>query len=77
MVDTHTDIKAVITNRLDDLSKEELDRVLSFIDSPSGLPRGMTGAEMMQFAGTMTNEEAAEMTRIIEEEFEQVELSAW
>jgi hypothetical protein len=77
MVETRADVKAAISRRLDEMSKEDLERVLQFVDAPTGLPRGMTGAELMQLAGTMTHEEAAEMTRIIEEEFEAVDQSAW
>lgn len=77
MIETEANVKEAITRRLDEMSKEDLDRVLRFIDAPTGLPRGMTGAELIQLAGTMTHEEAEEMTRIIEEEFETVDQSAW
>jgi hypothetical protein len=77
MVETHADVKAAITKRLDDLSKEDLDKVLQFVDSPSSLPRGMTTAEAMQMVGTLSHEDAEEMRRIIEEGCEQVNESGW
>ena len=32
---------------------------------------------LLQFAGILTNEEAANLVRIIEDEFEQVDLNEW
>lgn len=77
MVETHVDIRAEITQRLDKMSGDDLGRVLQFVDSVNGLPRGMTGAEMMQLAGTLSHEEADEMMRIIDEEFETVDPRGW
>ncbi|HEY3414762.1 MAG TPA: hypothetical protein VGM51_17115 [Armatimonadota bacterium] len=77
MVETEKSVKAAITERLNNMNVDELSRAQKFVESDSDLPRGMTGAEMMQLAGTLSHEEADEMMRIIDEEFETVDLSAW
>lgn len=63
--------KQQIIEQLDQLSREQLDEVLSFVNAlgKGKLPRGISGKELADFfrGFSVTKEEAEAMTRILEE----------
>jgi hypothetical protein len=53
-------------------------RVLDFARALTGFtPRGVPGSQLLQFVGTMTQQEAKEMLAAIEEDCERVDADEW
>ncbi len=71
-------IQTQLLAQLAQLPEEKQRRVLDFAHALGGsTPRGAPGSQLLQFAGTMTEEEAKEMLTAIEEECEQVDPDEW
>jgi hypothetical protein len=71
-------IERELHERLALLKPEQQQQVLDYARSLSEAPRrGVPGAALLRFAGTMSPEDAAEMARVIEEGCEGVDLSGW
>lgn len=71
-------IQQELLAQLAQLPEEKQRRVLDFAHALGGsTPRGVPGSQLLQFAGTMTDEEAKEMLTAIEEDCEQVDPDEW
>jgi len=67
MIDTT--IQRELLAQLPQLPEEKQRRVLDFAHALGGsTPRGVPGSQLLQLAGTMTEEEAKEMLRAIEDD---------
>lgn len=65
---------------LSHLPQEKQQEVLDFaryLSHRRPLPKGASPQDLLKLEGTLPDEDAAELVRIIEEEFEQVEPSDW
>jgi hypothetical protein len=71
-------IKEQILNDLDQLSPELQRRAADLVHRlVSPLPKGVSGRDLLRFAGTLDDESAREMTEAIEQGCERVDLDAW
>ncbi|MEA2574737.1 MAG: hypothetical protein QOH93_2035 [Chloroflexia bacterium] len=73
-----TDVRDEIVSHLDKFTVEQQQKVLQIVRSmASDVPVGVPGNRLLHYAGTLSKEEAEEMMRVIEEECERIDLSAW
>ena len=70
-------IEQELHKELDQLPADKQQKVLEYARSLSGRPRGVPGKELLRFAGAISPEDLAEMSRAIEEGCEQVEPDGW
>lgn len=71
-------IQRELLAQLAQLPEEKQRRVLDFARVLGGsTPRGVPGSQLLQFAGTMTEQEAKEMLTAIEEDCERVDPDEW
>ncbi|HPZ09107.1 MAG TPA: hypothetical protein PL110_13440 [Candidatus Eremiobacteraeota bacterium] len=68
--------KAKIIEQVDSLSPELQRQLLDFACKLAG-PKGISGKELLPFAGIMTFEEAQSINRAIEEGCEKVDVNEW
>lgn len=60
------------------LSEQEQQKVVEFAQAlETGKPRGAKGSEIMHLAGTLSDEDAAEMMKAIEEGCGQIDYDGW
>lgn len=68
----------MVVEQLKELPQEMQRRVLDFTRAlASTAPRGVSGQELLQFAGTISEQDAAEMRDAIEQACEQVDENEW
>ena len=72
-----TDITSQITTELSSLAPEIQLRVLEYVRSLKGSPKGTPGVELMEFAGSISESDAKLMITAIEEGCGQVNLDEW
>jgi len=71
-------IQDEISKELEYLPFDMQKRVLEFVRSLVSLsPTGVTGKELLKFAGTFTDNEAFEIKGIIEKDCENIDISEW
>ncbi len=72
-------VRRQIERKLDALPLEQQRRVLDFIthlDYPD-FPPGVPGKDLIQFAGTLSPEDAEELIQIIEDGCEKIDYNEW
>jgi len=72
-----TDLPSQIHSELDGLDAEKQRRVLAYVRTLKQAPKGMTGAELKKFAGTLSTADAKSMIDAIEAGCEQVDPNGW
>jgi hypothetical protein len=72
-----TDLPSQIQSELIGLDALKQRQVLAFVRSLKGTPNGITGAELKQFAGTLTDVDAKSMMEVIKAGCEQVDADGW
>lgn len=73
-----TIVREEILRRLDHMPKDRQRVALNMIRSLDNEPRrGTPGRDLLDLAGSLTPEEAEQMARAIEDEFEQIDPHAW
>ncbi len=70
-------IRDQIIRQLDGLSDRDQRRALSFVRSLSAAPEGVSGGNLLRFAGAFEPEEARRMSEAIEEGCERVDAGEW
>lgn len=71
-------IKEQILSDLDQLSPELQKRAADLVHAlVAPLPKGVSGRDLLRFAGTLDDESAREMIAAIEQGCERVDLDAW
>ncbi len=72
-------VRKQINRKLEIMPIEMQRKVLIYIDSlsKSSLPYGVSGKKLSQFAGVLTEENAKELTLIIEEGCERIDGNEW
>jgi hypothetical protein len=72
------DVREEIAKRVEKLSPDMQQRVLSFVASlAASSPTGEIGAALRQFSSSLDSVSAQEMTRAIEEECERIDAGEW
>ncbi|MEQ8189150.1 MAG: hypothetical protein ABRQ39_14350 [Candidatus Eremiobacterota bacterium] len=69
-------IKAKLMEQIEYLSPEFQMQLLNFARKLAGI-KGTPGKDLLPFAGIMTLEESQEISRVIEEDCEKVEMNEW
>lgn len=73
-----TIVRDEILKTLDRMPHDRLRRALDLIRAMDAeTPHGTRGRDLLDLAGTLSAEDAAEMLRVIEEEFERVDTDDW
>ncbi len=73
-----TDVRDEILGHLDGFTLEQQQKVLEIVRSMASRPPiGVPGSSLLHYAGTLSKEEADEMMRVIEEQCERIDPSAW
>ncbi|MDA8021310.1 MAG: DUF2281 domain-containing protein [Thermoanaerobaculia bacterium] len=71
-------LKNDILDRLDRLPPDLQQRVVDFADAlVASEPRGVPGARLLRFAGTIDPQSLQEMEQAIKEDCEQIDPDAW
>ena len=71
-------VKDQILTDLEQLSPEKQERAAQLVhDLVSTTPKGVSGRELLQFAGILDAQAVLEMTEAIEEGCERVDLDEW
>ncbi|UCH96008.1 MAG: hypothetical protein JSV88_03935 [Candidatus Aminicenantes bacterium] len=72
-------VREQIERELDVLSVNMQRKILDYIThlSGPGIPPGVPGKELLKFAGTLADEDARELTQIIEEGCERIDYNEW
>jgi len=72
-------VKQQIDKKLEVLPVEIQRKVLFYIDhlTESATPRGVPGKKLIEFAGTLSEEDAEELIQIIEEGCERIDDNEW
>ena len=74
----HPSLKKEILSHLDSLPYDLQQKVLEFIRSLSSkLPTGVSGKDLLRFAGKISKEDIKKMNESIEKGCERVDLSEW
>lgn len=74
----HPTLKDEILSQLDSLPYDLQEKVLEYIRSLSSkLPTGVSGKDLLRFAGKISKEDIKKMSESIEAECERVDLSDW
>ena len=68
------DVTAQIVDELGTLPLEEQRKVLAFIHSLASRPKGVEGASLLHFAGSIPPNELAQMRGAIDKGFEHIEI---
>ena len=67
-----------IEKQLETMPEQTQKQVLSYVKSmPSPKPKGIPGKDLLHFAGTLSDEDAAEMIKAIEEGCERIDENEW
>jgi hypothetical protein len=75
---TEFELRSELLKQLDQLPLTRQGEVLQFARSLTEPPvRGVSGDKLLRFAGTMTNEEAEEFLKSIDEDCERIEPNEW
>ena len=72
-----TDIPSQIHSELDGLDAQKQRQVLAYVRTLKQTPKGMTGAELKQFAGTISEADAKSMMDAIDAGCGQVDPNGW
>jgi hypothetical protein len=72
-------VKQQIDRELDVLTVDKQRKVLDFIIhlSGSGIPPGVPGKNLIKFAGSLSEEDAEELSQIIQEGCEKIDYNEW
>jgi hypothetical protein len=72
-------VKQKIDRELDVLTVDKQRKVLDFIIniSGSGIPPGVPGKNLIKFAGSLSEEDAEELSQIIQEGCEKIDYNEW
>lgn len=72
-------VKQQIERELDVLTVDMQRKVLEFIThlSDSGIPPGVPGKKLIKFAGSLSEEDAEELSQIIQEGCEKIDYNEW
>ena len=70
-------VKAQILSDLDQLSPEKQKRAAELVRQLVPPPKGVSGRDLLRFAGILDAESAREMEEAIEEGCERVDLDEW
>ena len=72
-------VRQQIDRKLEVLPPNIQRKVLYYIDhlTEPSIPRGVPGKKLIELAGTLSNEDAEELTRIIEEGCERIDDNEW
>ena len=72
-------VKQQIDKELDILTLDKQRKVLNFIThlSGSGIPPGVPGKKLIKFAGSLSEEDAEELSQIIQEGCEKIDYNEW
>ena len=72
-------VKQQIDKELDVLTLDKQRKVLNFIThlSGSGIPPGVPGKKLIKFAGSLSEEDAEELSQIIQEGCEKIDYNEW
>ena len=72
-------VKQQIDKELDVLTLDKQRKVLDFIThlSGSGIPPGVPGKKLIKFAGSLSEEDAEELSQIIQEGCEKIDYNEW
>jgi len=72
-------VKQQIARELDVLTVDKQRKVLDFIThlSSSGIPPGVPGKRLIKFAGSLSEEDAEELSQIIQEGCEKIDYNEW
>lgn len=71
------ELPSLIHSELDGLDVEKQRRVLAFVLALKQSPRGMSGADLKEFAGSLSEVDAKSMIDAIEAGCEQVDPNGW
>lgn len=74
---TTQDISAKIFEELSDLPLEQQHRVLAFARSLKSRPKGVSGASLLAFSGSVAPSDLAQMQQVIEEGCERTDHDGW
>jgi len=72
-----TDLPSEIHAELSSLSSTQQLAVLEYLRQLKKSPKGMTGAELLNFAGTLSEAEANEIRRSVERDCSKVDSDEW
>ena len=72
-----SDLPSQISSELSSLDVEKQRQVLDYVRTLKHAPTGMSGAELKEFAGSITKEDAQEMIDAIKAGCEQVDPDGW
>ena len=72
-----TDLPTQIQAELIGLDALKQRQVLAYVRSLKGSPKGVTGAELKRFAGTLTHADAKSIIEAIKAGCEQVDADGW
>jgi len=71
-------VKQQIDRELDVLTVDKQRKVLDFIINLSGsIPPGVPGKNLIKFAGSLSEEDAEELSQIIQEGCEKIDYNEW
>jgi hypothetical protein len=71
-------IEEEISKELEHLPFDKQKKVLEFVRSLVSSPTtGVTGKELLKFAGTLADDQACEIKEIIERDCEKIDISNW
>lgn len=70
-------LQAELAEELNRLNEVQQQQVLAYARRISKSPQGMPLRSFLKFAGTITPEEASEMSKIIEEGCENIDHAGW
>ena len=71
-------IQEEISKELEHLPFDKQKKVLEFVRSLVSSPTtGVTGKELLKFAGTLADDQACEIKEIIERDCEKIDISDW
>ncbi len=74
---TANEFRTEAIKKLDRIPPERYESVLAQLEGAASRPRGTPGRELLKFAGSISDETAEEMLRIIEEECERIDYESW